>query len=244
MPMIIPIIIALLLIGTFALTLGFLPFQIVSSPEQVREWLRTLPQSIGINLYFTWFRFKLAFTKLFGQKKSRALQFRAWVDGKLAGSADLHDWVMGLPDPALLALTDGAVRYCANLNIDLAWLFGRDIDVAPAVRETVRMIISEYLEGCFKAVHHKEAIALFAVYHQLTTPDQYGRQIDLRRSVFKTVTSLGLAEPIPAHELIMSSELQRQALAASALRDAASKDWDAFAQALSNVLAANEQPAI
>lgn len=242
--MVLSIIIIFLLIGLFSLSLGFVPFQVVSSPEQFREWVRALPQSIGINLYFTWFRLKLAFTKLFGQKKSRALQFRAWVDGKMASLPELHAWVMGLPDPALIALTDGAVRYCANLNINLTWLFGRDIDVAPAVGETVRTIILEYLEGCFKAVHHKEAISLFAIYHQLTSPDQYGRQVDLRRSVFKAVTALGLAEPIPAHELIMSSELQRQALAASALRDAASKDWDSFAQALSNVLAANEQPAI
>jgi hypothetical protein len=243
MLMILLIILVLVLLG-IALSLGFFPFQIVSSPEQLKEWFRALPQTIGINLYFSWFKLKLIVAKLFGQKKSRALQFRAWVDGKLASSLELHAWVMGLPDPALLALTDGAVKYCANLNIDLAWLFGRDIDVAPAVSETVSMIISEYLEGCFKAVHHKQAIALFSVYHQLTSPDQLGRQIDLRRSVFKAVTALGLADPIPAHELIMSSELQRQALAAAALRDAASKDWDSFAQALSNVLSANEQPAI
>jgi hypothetical protein len=92
-------------------------------------------------------------------------------------------------------------------------------------------------------VKQKEDIALFSVYQQLISPDQYKRRIDLRRSVFKKVTELGLADPIPPHELIMSSELQRQALAASALRNAASKDWPSFAQALSNVLAANEQPA-
>ena len=236
--------IALLLTGVFALSLGFASVNMVSSPEQFKEWLQTVPQSIGIHLYFVWFRLKTGFTKLFGQKRSKALQFRAWVDSKLAQSAELHAWLIELPDPALLALTDGAVRYCASLNVDLSWVFSRDIDVAPAVSETVTLIISEYLEGCFKAVRHKDSLALFSVYHQLTSPDQYGRQIDLRRSVFKQVTALGLAEPIPAHELIMSSELQRQSLAAAALRDAASKDWDSFAQALSNVLAADEQPAI
>ena len=242
--MILPLIIVFLLAGLFVVALILWSSKLVSSPEQFKEWLRTLPQTIGINLYFTWFRLKVAFTKLFGQKKATALQFRAWVDTRLTNSLELHDWVMQLPDSALVALTDGAVRYCANLNIDLTWLFTRDIEVSPAVSEAVQLIISEYLEGCFKAVRHKDSIALFAVYHQLISADQYGRQIDLRRSVFKKVTTLGLAEPIPAHELIMSSELQRQALAASALRDAASKDWDSFAQALSTVLAANEQPAI
>jgi hypothetical protein len=242
--MIIAILITSILAVVLAFSLGLIPVERISSSDQFREWLRTLSQTIGLNLYFTWFRLKLSFAKIFGQKKSRALQFRAWIDGSFTTAPELKTWVMELPDPALQALTEGAVRYCANLNIELTWLFGRDLEVAPAVSETVKMILSEYLEGCLKAVHHKEAIALFAVYYQLTSPALYGRQIDLRRSVFKKVTALGLVEPVPAHELIMSSELQRQALAASALRDAASKDWDSFAQALSNVLAANEQPAL
>lgn len=241
--MLIPFIITALLAGVFAFSLGFIPLQIVSSPEKVSQWLRSLPQTIGLNLYFTWFKIRLRFTSMVDRKKARALQFRAWVDRELANSRDLHAWILELPDSALHALTDGAERYCANLNIQLTWLFGPDLDVAPNVRETVKLILSEYLAGCFKAVNYREAINLYSVYHQLTAPDQYKRWIDLRRSVFKKITALGLTEPVPAHDLIMSSELQRQELAAAALRDAASRDWDAFAQALSNVLAANEQPA-
>lgn len=239
--MLIPVVIAFILIGFFALSLGLLPLYVATSPDQVKQWFRSLPQALGINLYFTWLKIKLAFTSIFNRKKSRAIQFRAWVDRELLNTPDLHAWMMGLPSPAFQALADGAVSHCANLNIELTWLFGREMEVAPGVRETVKMILAEYLAGCFKAVNHRESIALFSVYHRLTAPDQYKRWIDLRRSVFKKITALGLTEPIPAYDLIMSSELQRQELAASALRDAASKDWDAFAQALSDVLAANEQ---
>jgi hypothetical protein len=237
------IFIALVLVGITLLFLGWLPVKVVSNPDQVVQWLKSLPQAIGTNLYFIYLRIGLAFTTMIRRKTTTALQFRTWLDQELTSNPDLRSWIMDLPTPALEALTDGAERFCANFNIQLSWLFGPDLDVAPAVSETVKVILSDYLTGCFKAVNNKEAISLFSVYHQLTAPDQLSRLIDLRRSVFKKVTALGLTEPIPAYDLIMSSEHERQELAASALRDAATKDWQSFSQALSNVLAENEHPA-
>lgn len=239
--MLVPTLIAAVVIGIFAFFFRLMPVQAATSPERVREWLRSVCQAIGLNLYFGWLKMKFRFASIFEHKKARALKFRAWADRELSNNPDLHAWILELPDSALHALTDGAQQYCANLNIELSWLFGRDLDVAPDVRETVKLILAEYLAGCFREVNHKEAINLYSVYHKLTTPDQYKRWIDLRRAVFKQITALGLTQPVPAHDLIMSSELQRQELAAAALRDAASRDWNAFAQALSNVLAANEQ---
>jgi len=42
---------------------------------------------------------------------------------------------------------------------------------------------------------------------------------------------------VPAYELIMASERQRQVLAAKAIREAATKDWDTFAKLLAELLA-------
>ena len=237
------LILAITLVGIIIFLFQFLSLGSVLSTEQFQERLRTFLQDKAISLYFFWYGIKLRFTTVLNQKKSRALQFRVWVNRELVNIPELQAWVMELPDPALQALTEGALRYCATLNIQLSWLFTPDLEAAPAVRETIKAILVDFLAGCLHAVKQKEDIALFSVYQQLISPDQYKRRIDLRRSVFKKVTELGLADPIPPHELIMSSELQRQALAASALRNAASKDWPSFAQALSNVLAANEQPA-
>lgn len=237
------IVIALALVSISLLFLDRLPFKVGPNPDQVVQWLKSLPQAIGRTVYFIWLRIGLTFNTMVRRKTTRALQFRAWLDREFASNLDLHSWVMQLPTPALEALTDGAERFCANFNIQLNWLFGPDLEVAPAVSDTVKVILTDYLTGCFKAVNHKEAIALFSVYYQLTAPDQLRRWIDLRRSVFKKITTLGLTDPIPAYDLIMSSEYERQEIAATALRDAASKDWQAFTQALSNVLAENEQPA-
>jgi hypothetical protein len=191
----------------------------------------------NVNSFFS--KARLTMSPLFQRQHSRATQFREWVERELTNHPDLHSWIKNMSDPSLEALTNSTSNYCSSLNIDIGWIFGCDLDVAPEVQQSVKIIISEYLSGCLNAVNHKQAIMLFSVYHQLTSPTQLRRKIDLRRSVFKKITSLGLSEPIPAHELIMSSEIQRQELAASALRAAASKDWEAFSQALSNVLAEN-----
>ncbi len=82
---------------------------------------------------------------------------------------------------------------------------------------------------------------MFSLYEQLVNPNLLRKRIDLRRSLFKKVISLGLVEPIPAYDLILSSELQRQEIAAAALRDAAREDWAQFAGALSSLLLTAEE---
>jgi hypothetical protein len=213
-----------------------------SSIDRFNEWLQEQKESIPIKLYFAWMIAKHRFNLIFASNKLMALQFRVWIEHNLPADSPLRKWIMELPDQALQELTKSAANYCANLNIQLTWLLGKELEVAPAIKESIKLILLEFLEGCFKAVHHKEEINIFSVYCLLTAPDKYGQRIDLRRSVFKQVSALGLCEPIPAYDLIMSSELERQSIAATALREAASKDWDAFSKALSKVLATNEQP--
>ena len=213
-----------------------LPQGILFMPDSVEQRLKSIYQDIGLNLYFAWFNLKLKLDALFGKQKFRALKFRAWVENELIHQETLQTWLLSLSDSAFQAITDSTARHCKDLNISLDWLFGKDLKVAPEVGSTIKMIIIEYLEGCCKAVQGQETIALFSLYEQLINPNRLRQKIDLRRTLFKKVISLGLVEPIPAYDLIMSSELQRQEIAAAALRDAAKKDWAQFAGALSSIL--------
>ncbi|MEB3318582.1 MAG: hypothetical protein VKO39_10655 [Cyanobacteriota bacterium] len=210
------------------------------TPAGIQSQLNSIFQDIGLNLYFAWFNLKLKFDALFGQQKFRALKFRAWIENELIHQENLQTWLLSLSDSAFQAITDGAARHCKDLNISIDWLFGQDLKVAPDVGATIKLIIIEYLDGCFTAVHGQESIALFSLYEQLIDPNRLRQKIDLRRTIFKKIISLGLVEPIPAYDLIMSSELQRQKIAAAALRDAAKKDWAQFAQALSSILLTTE----
>jgi hypothetical protein len=222
-----------------AILLVFQNFKQSVQSDQLIHVLTHLIRTIVNNLHSFILHARLTMSPLFQRQHSRTAQFREWAERELKDHPALHSWIKDLPEQPLDALTNSTANYCTSLNIDLDWLFGSELDLAPGVRQSLKTIICEYLSGCFNAVNHKQAIMLFSVFHQLISPKQLRRRIDLRRSVFKKITSLGLTEPIPAHELIMSSESQRQELAASSLRAAASKDWEAFSQALSNVLSEN-----
>jgi hypothetical protein len=216
------------------------PFPTLKSEDLFHVLSKSIAEAANnSNSFFS--KARLTMSPLLQRHHLRASKFREWVERELTDFPEIHSWIINMPDPPLKALSNSTSNYCTSLNIDIYWLFGCDLDVAPGVRESVKKIVSEYLSGCLNAVNHKEAIMLFSIYHQLISPKQLRHKIDLRRSVFKKITALGLSEPIPPHELIMSSEMQRQELAASALRAAASKDWEAFSEALSNVLAENGQ---
>ncbi|MFN9646412.1 MAG: hypothetical protein ACK6BG_15130 [Cyanobacteriota bacterium] len=217
------------------------PWGSIFSSDSFMQRVKSVSQALTLNLYYTWLKIKIKLDTLLGQQKFRALRFRAWIEYELIQHEKLRTWLLSLSDSGFQAITDGAARYCRDLNISLDWLFGQDLKVAPEVNTTIKMIIIEYLEGCSKAVDGKESIALFSLYEQLVNPNLLRKRIDLRRSLFKKVISLGLVEPIPAYDLIMSSELQRQEIAAAALRDAAKKDWAQFAGALSSILLTAEE---
>ena len=224
------------------LSLGFLPCETVISFEKFKELVQSRIQDLAISIYFAWIKLSMKYELLFGGKKRRAQQLRDWVKKELTDKVVLYSWLSQLPDPAFQAVSEGASRYLRDFNISLVWLYSHEMNVAPEIFVTVKSLISEYLNSCFIAVNNRESITLFSVYQGLVDPSRYKQKIDLRRSVFKKVVSLGLVDPVPAYDLIMSSEHQRQEIAAAALRNAATKDWHQFAQALSSVLLQDYQP--
>jgi hypothetical protein len=233
----------ILITAVLALIVGFLiAFALLlggwwKAPEQIKQQIVGLPGRLlaGFRTAWKWVKHRATASA----RKKRALPdgFRAWAATELGDKPDLQAWLLSLPEPGFRALTEGTVRYCADLKIELSWLTERHTDVAPPVREATSVIVTDYLEGCWRAVCHKNAIALFGLYRKLVAEPADSRHIDLRRQTFNRVTALGLAAPVPAYELIMASERQRQSLAAKAIREAAAADWDAFAQAFAELLA-------
>lgn len=224
------------------LSLRFLPLEAVTSFEKFKELVQSRTQDLAISIYFAWIKLSMKYESLVGGKKRRAQQLRDWVKKELSDKVELYSWLSQLPDPSFQAISEGASRYLRDFNISLVWLYSHEMNVAPEISVTVKSLVSEYLNSCFVAVINKESISLFSIYQDLVNPSRYKQKIDLRRSVFKKIISLGLVEPVPAYDLIMSSEYQRQEIAAAALRNAASKDWNQFAQALSSVLLQDYQP--
>ena len=170
-------------------------------------------------------------------KPQPAATFRAWVESDLGGEADLQAWLLSLSEEGFAVLTQRVVKFLADLNIQLSWLVDRHVDAAPPLKQAVRAVAVDYLRVCQEAIRHQESIGLFGKYHKLVTQLADVRYREPRRSLFTKLVAAGLAEPLPAYELIMASETQRQALAAKAIQEAAAKDWGAFAPLLQATLA-------
>ncbi len=173
---------------------------------------------------------------LTGKRPDPHVKFRAWVESDLVEIQPLQAWLLSLHEAGFQALTERVVSFCADLNIQLSWLVERHIDVAPALRQATKTIVVDYLEVCWQAIRHQGDVALFSKYHKLVSNPSDTRYRDVRRKLFTRLTALGLAEPLPTYELIMASELQRQTLAANAIRKAAAKDWDGFARIFNELL--------
>ena len=170
------------------------------------------------------------------KKADLSLEFRAWVDINLQENPELRTWVLGLSDEGFAALTQRLAAFCADMNIQLEWLTGRHIEVAPAARLAVNAVVVDYLKLCRKALSHQTDVALFASYHKIVVNPSDARYRDARRSLFTRLIAENLAQPLPAYEMIMASETQRQELAVKAIRDAAAKDWTVFARVLGESL--------
>ncbi len=166
------------------------------------------------------------------KKADVSLEFRDWVDTDLQENPELRKWVLGLPDEGFAALTQRLAAFCADMNIQLEWLTGRHIDVAPAARQAANTVVVDYLKLCRKALSRQNDVALFATYHKIVANPSDARYRDARRRLFTRLIAENLAQPLPAYEMIMASETQRQELAVKAIREAAAKDWTVFTRVL------------
>ncbi len=240
---------SILFIAALVLFLGFLlAFALLlagywAAPEQIKQHFLAFARRRLEGFWLTMAQTKQRIIAFARKKPAPHVTFRAWVESDLGGHPDLQAWLLSLSDSGLKALNGRLEKYTADLKIELSWLTEHHIDVAPAVREAAKTVVAAYLDGCRCAFRQRTEIALFSQYHQLVADPADSRHIELRRKLFNRLTALGLIRPLPANELIMASELERQTLAANAIREAAAKDWDTFAKLFIELLAGGaEQP--
>ena len=170
------------------------------------------------------------------KKADTPLEFRAWVDTDLQQNKELRAWLVSLPEEGFAALTQRLAAFCADLNIQLEWLTGRHIVVAPTAQRAAKAVVVDYLNLCRQALSHQNEVALFAAYYKIVANPSDTRYRDIRRRLFTRLIAENLAQPLPTYELIMASETQRQELAAKAIQEAAAADWTVFTRVLGEAL--------
>jgi hypothetical protein len=154
--------------------------------------------------------------------------FKQWIEQNLDEEPELKTWVTSLSDDGLGALTLRVAGFVTDLNIRMEWLSGDTLDISPPLKATCKSVIINYLKVCRQGILEQADITVFDTYNKLVTLTADSRFLELRRLVFARLTREGLVEAIPAYEMIMASELQRQEMASVAIREYANRHWDDF----------------
>ncbi len=159
-------------------------------------------------------------------------EFRGWLEQNLGEEPELKAWIEGLSDDGLGALTVRVAGFAADLNIRMEWLLDNSVEISPRLKSTCQSILINYLKVCQQGIAGQSDITIFDTYNKLVTLNADSRFMALRQMVFARLTREGRVESIPAYEMIMASELQRQELASTAIKGYAAHHWDEFVRIL------------
>lgn len=154
--------------------------------------------------------------------------FRRWIEENLANEPELKTWLTSLSEEGFGALTLRVAGFTTDLNIRMEWMTENAVDISPRLKSTCKSVVVNYLKVCRQGILEQADITVFDTYNKLVTLNADSRFLELRRLVFARLTREGLVEAIPAYEMIMASELQRQEMASVAIKEYASSHWNDF----------------
>ncbi len=96
------------------------------------------------------------------ERRALVVRFGYWAvqqDG--LGDAELRAWIADLGADGLAALTDQLARFCADFELDLAWLVDGELADRPSLEVAVRRLATHYCFACKSAVDADEALQQF-----------------------------------------------------------------------------------
>lgn len=162
--------------------------------------------------------------------------FAVWVSASLGHAPGLQAWITALPAPALQALVDQTAIFCAEMNLNLAWLVEQQLEDEPVLKQAATDMVVAYCTACWKAVDAQPELQVFGTYQRfLQDPDSRQYRV-LRRRLLAQLIEQGLATAPPAADLILAAEDERQRYAVAAIQQAAQQHPAAFRETLAAVV--------
>ena len=89
----------------------------------------------------------------FGRRKQAKLakQLQTWAATNITDNDDLKDWFNNLSADGVTALTGQLSLFCSDLNLELDWLFGSELDEDPELKVVAERIVAAYCSACWQA---------------------------------------------------------------------------------------------
>jgi hypothetical protein len=186
--------------------------------------------------------------KLRGDTRQLASQFKQWVaDAALPKRAALSSslpaatesfaaWLSGLSAQELGQFTEKVARYCASVDFDIGWLTDTQVNNDPELKQAVEDAALLYSLGTWRASSVQNQVQVFLAYRAwIAAPHKhkvFGQEL------YKVMLERVLVT-VPS-ELYLASEQERQAQAATAIRQVAAESPAAFRLALRQLAGVSE----
>ncbi len=160
--------------------------------------------------------------------------FRAWATENVADE-ELKIWLTSLSEEGLKALTEQLANFCADLNLELAWLVEEELEQEPELKQAAQEIVIRYCLACRKAVQIQDELNIFKTFQDIVN--------NLSRKENQVVSQKLLTElhqqdlvPTATPELLLASNKQRREYVSQTIRQAANTDRQKFNAILQQVV--------
>lgn len=155
--------------------------------------------------------------------------FREWIENELQTEKTLQSWLLKLPEPGFALLTDHIAAFCVEMNFNLAWLFDPQLAVVPDLKRTMRSVVIDYCQACYKSIPIQVEAQLFAKYQELLRPSKSKQVQALRRALLAELIAHDLISSSNTAELLNAPDQEQQQQIIKTIQVAAAKGWSQFA---------------
>jgi hypothetical protein len=139
---------------------------------------------------------------------------------------DIQAWLAGLPAAEGAALNQAIEAFCAERQIDPAWLLDGKINSDPALKQEIEEAISQYVASYWRARQIEPKIQAFDAFQRWQAAPEARQNLAFGDQLHKALLARGLVTI--SQDLYLAPEAQRRAEAIRAIRAAAEQQRDAF----------------
>lgn len=173
-----------------------------------------------------------------GKKQELAKQFQEWSTEALVEQKALKEWLAAFSAEEAQSFTNQLASFCADLNLDLAWLVQKKLDKDPQIEQVAKQVVIDYCQACYQAAQAQEDFKAFDTFQAMVQNPKGHRA--LSQKLFTQLVNQKLAKPVTA-DLFLAPEDKRQEHMTEAISQAADKDRQKFITILKEVLAEEEK---
>ncbi|MCE7984929.1 MAG: hypothetical protein DYG89_27465 [Caldilinea sp. CFX5] len=162
--------------------------------------------------------------QLFGAKQPRlGAKFRQWMTPAFDKEPELRNWLAGLSDEQLDALTTHIDAFAQEMGFQLRWLLDQEMAQQPALAQSLTRVVADYCRACRHSVNLQEELAVYKTIRQYQQAPQTQPNRALGEALFGKLLEQGLTPVKVAEHLALPEKERRQQVAATIQQVAADK---------------------